>query len=242
MNRRRAAKIVLLHRGNSSVLDDWVDYIELRRNAYATFAVWGSKSGEHPKTGHRQWLGWDKTEGLKSPLAIKKAIDDVANFLSAPFEWDEFIPLIESIDWLTAAVVASTEGLEIPALPEVDDLLSQRSLRALGNVRIGAEWGYDMHQLELPFERWVRILCGESCEIQKPYIYEGERFTGTWSFNGEGRLEVTYDDAAVGWKGDLGELDFIDGPKVDDVDLARLTLSTAHPPQPMAFAPNSCVF
>jgi len=36
---------------------------------------------------------------------------------------------------------------------------------------------------------------------------------------------VGYDDGGVGWDGRLDGLDVIDGPKLDDVDLARLALS-----------------
>lgn len=228
MTRRRAASVVLLDAEDSSWLDDFVNRLDLRRNASATFAVWGNKFGENPETGRRGWLGWEKIEGLKSPLAIKRAIEDTAYFLSARFEWGDLIPLIGTIDWVTASVIASTEGLEIPALPEVDDLLSQRSLRALGKVKIGAEWGDEIHEFELSFERWVRVLGGESWETDKPYWHEGRRFTATWSFDGEGQLEVTYDDAGVGWEGPMAGLAVIEGPKLDDVDLARLALSSAN--------------
>ena len=165
------------------------------------------------------------TKGLKSPMAIYKAIEDEAEYLSVQVEWVDAIPLIASIDWLTAAVIASKVGFEIPALPDVEILLTQRSLRSLGRVTIGAEWGYDMHELSLPYERWVRVLKGETLSIEQPYWYEGQRFTGEWSFDGIGGLVVGYDDGGVGWDGKLGGLDVIEGPKLDEVDLARLALS-----------------
>ncbi len=222
---RRAAKVVLLHRDAFSMVDNWIDHIELRRGAYATFSVWGNKYGEDPTTGRRRWFDWDKTKGLKSPMAIYKAIEDEAEYLSVQVEWVDAIPLIASIDWLTAAVIASKVGFEIPALPDVEILLTQRSLRSLGRVTIGAEWGYDMHELSLPYERWVRVLKGETLSIEQPYWYEGQRFTGEWSFDGIGGLVVGYDDGGVGWDGKLGGLDVIEGPKLDEVDLARLALS-----------------
>lgn len=222
---RRAAKVVLLHREAFSMVDDWIDHIELRRDAHAKFAVWSNKYGEDPMTGRRRWFDWDKTKGLKSPMAIHKAIEDAAEYLSVQVEWVDAIPLIASVDWLTAAVIASSVGYEIPALPDVDVLLSQRSLRSIGRVTIGAEWGYDMHELTLPFERWVRILGGESWSIEEPYWYEGQRFIGEWSFDGTGGLVVGYHDGGVGWDGSLGSLDVIDGPKMDYVDLARIALA-----------------
>jgi len=222
---RRAAKVVLLHQSASSMVSDRIDHIELRRDAYAKFSVWGKRYGEDPTTGRRRWFEWNKTQGLKSPLAIYTAIKDEAEHLNVEMAWVDAIPLIASIDWLTAAVIARGVGLKIPALPDIEVLLTQRSLRSIGRVSIGAEWGYDMHELTLPFEEWVRILSGESCLIEIPYWYEGERFTGRWSFDGTGGLVVGYDDDGVGWDGDLDNLDVLEGPSVDNVDLARLALA-----------------
>lgn len=222
---RRSAKVVLLHRESFSMDDGSIDHIELRRNAFATFSVWRKKYGQDPMTGRQRWFDWGKTKGLKSSVAIKMAIDDAAELLSVTVEWEKIIPLIASIDWLIAAVIAKNGGHEIPTIPDVNVLLTQRSLRALGRVTIGAEWGYDMHELDFPLEHWIRILRGESWVIDKPYWYEGERFTGTWSFDGDGQLEVTYDDGGVGWQGHLTGLEVIEGPKLDNVDLAKLALS-----------------
>jgi hypothetical protein len=222
---RAAAKVVLLHREAFSMADDWIDHIELRRSTGATFAVWGNKYGENPSTGRRRWGDWDKVTGLKSPMAIYKAIEDAATFLNVDVEWVEAVRLIASIDWVTAAVIAKRRGYQIPELPDVDDLLLQRSLRVLGRVRIGAKWGYDLHELDFPLERWLRILKGEAWSVEKPYWYEGQRFKGEWSFDGEGSLYVGYDGGGQGWEGNLSGLDVIDGPTVDEVDLAKLALS-----------------
>ena len=222
---RRAAKVVVLHRDAFSMLDNWIDQIELRRDAYATFAVLGRKYCGDLITGRRRWFDWGKTKGYKSPTAIYKAIEDEAENLNVQVEWVDAVPLISSIDWLTAAVIASKFDFELPALPDVEILLAQRSLRSLGRVTIGADWGYDIHEISLPYERWVRVLRGETLFIEQPYWCEGQRFTGEWSFDGVGGLVVGYDDSGVGWNGRLCELDVIEGPKLDEVDLARLALS-----------------
>jgi len=226
---RVSAKVVLLHREAFSMVDDWIDHIELRRTAGANFAVWGNKYGENPMTGRRQWGEWEKVNGLKSPMAIFKAIEDMAEFLSVDVEWAKAIPLIASIDWLTAAVIAHQKGYEIPSLPEIDVLLNQRSLRPFGHVKIGAIWGYDMHEFDLPLERWIRVLNGDTWSAEKRYWYEGQRFKGNWSFDGLGSLSVGYGDGGQGWRGNLSGLDMIDGPKIDEVDLAKLTLSAVKP-------------
>ena len=224
---RRADKVVLLHREAYSMVDNWIDHIELRRNAHATFSVWGNKYGEDPTTGRQRWFDWEKSIGLKSPMAIHKAIEDMAEFLGVQIEWAEVIPLIAAIDWVTASVIATKVGNEIPVLPSLNVLLMQRSFRKTGRVTIGAEWGYDMHELSLPFERWLRILLGERYKTDKPYWYEAKRFTGWWSFDGVGGLVVSYDDGGVGWDGNVDGLDIIEGPKVDGIDLARLAMSAA---------------
>ena len=112
-----------MHREAFSMVDDWIDHIEIRRSAGANFAVWGNKYGENPMNGRRQWGEWEKVKGLKSPMAIFKAIEDMAEFLSVDVEWVDAIPLIATIDWLMAAVIANRKGFDIPALPDVDDLL-----------------------------------------------------------------------------------------------------------------------
>lgn len=82
---RRGDKVVLLHREAYSMVDHWIDHIELRRNAYATFAVWGNKHGEDPTTGRRRWFDWEKSKGLKSPMEIHKAIEDIVDAVAQAF-------------------------------------------------------------------------------------------------------------------------------------------------------------
>lgn len=43
---RRTAKVVLLHRDAFSMVGDWIDHIELRRDAHATLAVWGTSTAK----------------------------------------------------------------------------------------------------------------------------------------------------------------------------------------------------
>ena len=224
---RRSAKVVILHRDSFSMVDDWIDHIEVRRDANARFAVWGNKYGENPMTGSRRWGEWEKTKGLTSPISIYKAIEDLAMFLNVQVEWVDAIPLIASIDWLTAAVIAEKVGFEVPALPDVDTLITQRSLRTLGSATIGAEWGYGMHDLTLTYDRWIKVVQGKSVSIDKPYFYEGQRFIGTWVFGPNHELEVSYGDGGVGWTGKLGDLDLTIGPELDGVDIAKLALKAS---------------
>jgi hypothetical protein len=93
-------------------------------------------------------------------------------------------------------------------------------------------WGNDMHELQMSFERRVRILGGESWTGCQPYWYEGRRFTGCLAFDGRRGLEVTYDDGGVRWEGELHGMELITGPQMDGVDLARLSLTVARSMQP----------
>jgi hypothetical protein len=155
------------------------------------------------------------------------ALDSEAEFLGVTLDWPAVVPLIASVDWLIAAVIAKAARLSVPPLPSAETLLAQRPLRPLGRVKVGVIWGYEMHELQITFERWIRVLDGEALTVEEPYWHEGKRFTGCWAFDGRQGLVVTYDDGGVGWEGDLGGVDLIDGPKLDDVDLARLALSAA---------------
>lgn len=157
-------------------------------------------------------------------MQILEAVSEHAELLGVGFELESAVPLIASIDWLTAAVLASHAGLEVPRLPAADVLLEQRAMRPLGRVVVGVEWGNDMHELSLSLEQWIRILGGASWNADRPYLYEGDRFIGTWSFDGRRGLEVTYDDAGVGWDGEIDDIDLIEGPQVDGVDVARLAV------------------
>ena len=149
--------------------------------------------------------------------------------MGSEIEWLEAVPLIASVDWITAAVIAKLDGHHVPRLPQIVTLLEQRSLRGLGRVKISVEWGGDLHELQLPFERWIRILCGESWVTKETYWYEGERFIARWYFNERHGLEVTYDGGGVGWEGDLHGIDVIAGLQLDGVDLAMLALAAAPP-------------
>lgn len=221
---RRLAKINLLSEDSSSMMYEWTDVILLRRERNGTFSVHASQYGEDPDTGRRGWLGTEKTEGLNSPMKIWSAVEDAADFLSVYLEWEDVIPQIAKIDWLSAAVIAAKTEKEVPELPDVDVLLSQRSLRKLGRVTLGARRGDRTFQLVMPFERWCRIIKGLGHRTREHYWYDGVRFGGSWTFAGNGGLEIAFGDGGENWSGPLADLHVIDGPKVDGVDLAKLAL------------------
>lgn len=205
--------------------DSWTDRIELTRSAGCKFEVTGSKDLGAPTLEQPGNLPITHVDGITSPRALYRALNDAAMMLDVELEWVDAIPLIAQLDWVTAAVIANDTGHDIPTLPPFETVVSQRSLtsiRRMDKVTIGAEWGYDMHELAMPFEQWLRILGGEQHRVEKPYLYEGKRYLGDWRFDGQGGLVVGIDYEGEGWRGRLAGLSLIDGPKIDGVDLAKL--------------------
>ena len=163
--------------------------------------------------------------GLARPLAVRDAIQKLAGVFSGELPWAQLVRQIATLDWIIGAVIAAHAGCDIPPLPEEEALSRQNSSRELGKVRVGVEWGYEMHEIMVPFPDWVAILNGQWWSESEPYWYEGQQFIATWSFNGSGRLEVSYgDDGASGWEGRLRSADVIEGPQIDGIDVARLAL------------------
>ena len=81
-------------------------------------------------------------------------------------------------------------------------------------IIISVEWGYDSHTCPLSKSEWALICDGSKFNRSEPYLYEGQKYTAEWSFNSthRGSLLVTYDDAGVGFDGELSDADiFIDG-------------------------------
>ncbi|MFN5495574.1 MAG: hypothetical protein ACK5C3_03220 [bacterium] len=224
---RNSATVILLERDRFTMSDSWTDRIELTRSAGCKFEITGSKDLGAPTLEQPGNLPITHVDGITSPRALYRALNDAALMLDVELEWVDAIPLIAKLDWITAAVIAKDAGHEVPELPSFETLVSQRSLmslRRMGKVTIGAEWGNEMHELMMSFEQWLRILGGEDDLVERPYRYEGKRFMGVWSFDGNGRLEVGYDDGGQGWEGLLQDLELIDGPKLEDADLAKLAV------------------
>ena len=224
---RKSETVVLLEKHRFTMSDSWTDRIELTRRPGCKFRLIGSKHLGAPTLDQPGNIVITATDGITAPLLLLREIEEAASMLDVEFEWVDAIPLIAKLDWITAAVIANNTGHAIPELPSFGIIVSQRSLtsiRRMGRVTIGAEWGYDMHEITMSFGQWLQILGGTTELIEKPYFYEGQRFTGVWSFNGNGYLEVGYDDGGQGWEGRLESLELIDGPKLEGADLAKLAV------------------
>ena len=201
--------------------------LEFRRDRDGRFSVIASRADASGPLDGAGWREVRRTDGLSSPAEVRRSLAEAAEALGLTLDWTALVPRIADADWLIAAVLAQERGRPLPALPAFEVLLTQRprkALRALGDVTIGAEWGYDMHEISISFDRWLRIVAGNPDEIARSYRYEGERYKGEWRFDGHGALEVGYDDGGVGWTGSLEGLDLIDGPELDGVDIALLAV------------------
>lgn len=214
---RRSAQVVLVDSERFSMQSSWRDHLELRRDRRAQFSVHARKLIDG------KWNTWNSCKGLITPLQVMNAIDESADLLGVVVEYVEALPLIKCIDWVTAAVIAEKIGHDLPTPNEFAILTKQRSYRSFGKVTIGVEWGYDMHTISMPFERWLRVLGGELYIQSERYNYEGNVSKAQWRFNGR-QLEVTYDDGGTGWEGGLDILGLLVGPQVDEVDIAKLAI------------------
>lgn len=227
--RRTSGKVSLVYAERRPADGAAINHLELRRSSHGTLAVEGSRYEKDSARGRHRWSAIAKSKDLRTPMHVKAALDDAAIALGVDLSWTDAIHAVARLDWISAAVIATTMDLDLPRLPPTDVLLSQRSLRALDRVEVGVEWGGEMHSISLAFERWCRILGGEPFIIQEPYTYDGEQFIGDWKFNDQLELEVGYGDGAVGWAGGLVGVDLISGPIVDDIDVARAALLAARP-------------
>jgi hypothetical protein len=222
---RKSAPVILLNEHRCTMNDSWVNRIEVTRFPGCKFSVTGSKARGLPTLDHRGALPITRADDITSPRALYRALNDTVVMLDAELEWVDVIPLIARLDWITAAVIASDVGHDVPDLPSFKVLVSQRSLtsiRRMSKVTIGAEWGYDMHELTMSFEQWLRILGGQGHRVEKPYLYEGKRHLGVWMFDGKGGLVVGIDYEGEGWGGCLVDLELLEGPRVEDTDIAKL--------------------
>lgn len=226
--RQRGARVVVLQEENDNFCGAWIDRITVSRTTRGHFSVVSAK-GHLNRNGSSvsRWATWnDPIRGIKAPGDLAKALEDAGGAMGVEVEWDEVLEHLARVDWVAAAVIAAHRSAQIPALLSADQLLEQRSFRRFGKVTLSVEWGYDMHDLTLSFEQWIRILAGESFTKRSHYYYEGSRFTADWRFEParEDQLIVGYDDGGTGWIGSLSAIDVIEGPHLEGVDLALLAL------------------
>ena len=172
---------------------------------------------------------------ISSSEALRSALIAATDLIPVSIDWSIAVKQVAEVDWLLASVLAKRLGdplIEVPRLPAFEILRAQRTirgLRAIGAVAIEVEWGYEKHDVSVPFDRWLRALSGSALVAREPYIYDGERFVGEWEIEGT-HLRVGYGDGGVGWIGDLEGVDELSGPQLEGVDVAALTLMAAKRP------------
>lgn len=208
--------------------------VTLSFSARGVFSVTTKRVVPNPQKPGQYRKAQEKVGNLQNPSDVFRMLDATSVTIGAEFQWDNVLPKVAQLDWVTAAVVASQHGFDLPELPPIESLGRQRSL--LGDVCIAVEWGYEFHELTLSLDQWVRILLGEHYEEEDPYTYEGEDFTALWSFaaDRQDQLSVTYDDGGEGWSGFFNEIEIIEGPNLEGVDLGRLALAASEHTQPPA--------
>lgn len=217
---------------NSMLSSSWVDRIRVSRTRRGVFRVVADKRGVGVEGGtDNRWEEIDAVKDVKTPAQLRDALVRCAESLAVELDWERVICKVVDLAWLSAAVMGKLQERELPTLPSLPKLRSQRALRPLGKVRLAVEWGYDLHEVEMSLEQWVRVLHGQSHDISEPYHYEGERFTANWSFDKnrlhEHELYVTYDGGGEGWMGDFDDILIVEGLTLHGVDLAKLCLEAS---------------
>jgi hypothetical protein len=229
--RRRAASVVLVGEEGDNMTGNWIDQVSLRRDSRGRFTALAKKFCEdHMGQGRKRWIEIDRVADLKVPSQIATGLDRCAETIGVDLAWFEAVDELANLDWVVAAVVASQRGEDIPRLPALEVLVSQRSLRAFGRVQVSAEWGYDLHEVWLLMETWFRILGGEVVVVHAPYRYEGQACQAIWRFdvNAKEQLDIGIDDGGTGWAGDLDSITVLKGPNIEGVDIAKVALAASH--------------
>lgn len=183
--------------------------------------------GDHEPSGMARRSPAAEQLTTDSPLELRDRLHEALHRRGAATPWCTVLPELATTDWVAAAVISSSLGMRPPSLPTASQLGRQRSLRSLGNIELGVEWGYDLHELRMTLGSWVRILNGSERIVRRSYLYEGERCVADWRFRAGHTLEVTYDDDGVGWEAELTALDSLSGATIDRVSLARAALEAA---------------
>ena len=217
---RRTVSVVVLEQEADNFVSAWIDRMSVERRGWGDFSVVTRKQifGRGPSRVTRR-------EGnIRGPDALVATLSAYAAELDAELDWTKVVRGVAALDWATAAVIAKRRGLRVPRLPAPKVLLTQRSRRWLGVVRLGAEWYYEVHDLHVPFLSWVRILRGAHLEFGTHYWGDGERFGASWRFNyirdEPGSFVVDNSGGGSCCCDPFRSLDVISGRELDGVDLA----------------------
>jgi hypothetical protein len=221
--------VLIFARDSSEVAEGVGLDVAISRTSGGRFQVITRRFAWQPIDSGNKPLMQEKTRKIKDPGDLYQALESAEQSAGTKFNWGQVFLKLAELDWVMAAAIAVSHGFEPPPLPTLEALMQQRSLKGLGDVTIGVEWGYEYHDLTISFEQWIELLNGEIIEIETDYDYEGESFTAVWVFDAHNRdqLRVTYDGGAEGWTGSLQEVGSLEGPLVYGIDLVSVTLNAS---------------
>lgn len=209
--------------------DSWTDRITVTRSSRRHFSVSAQKYCADPKrSDHSRWETWNHEEQVTTIDRLITAVLFATEYLSVELDAAFVVKALATIDWLSAAVLATEWSVEFPPLPKGGELRQQRALRGLGKVSVWVDWHYDLHEVRMPYERWLRLLNGESLTLRTTEYADGERASAYWQFSNS-ELSVEYHGGGQHWRGTLSALDELKGPMVRGVDLAKMALCGAGP-------------
>ncbi|MES1976712.1 MAG: hypothetical protein V4451_01665 [Pseudomonadota bacterium] len=224
----RSESIVIHEQWRSTMASDWTDAVVVTRSRNGQFSIFCRKHGDFSeRVGDRRWSTVARMKGLRTSAELKSALEDSQQILEITLNWKQTINGLAALDWVAAAALAPLVDTEIPELPKISVLEKQGGIRNSDSVRISVEWGYEVHSLELPIERWLRVCAGKVSYARSRGYYDGTSFWNHWTFRigQKNSLTVTYgEDGCTGYEGSIDDA-LLEGPKPNGVDLARLALT-----------------
>jgi len=180
------------------------------------------------KPARSRWETAREISGILDLAQLAAALGECARAVGLELDWERLAAKLGEADWILAVVLAKRLELPTPPLPSVYRLSRQQPLKHLRKVAFSVGWGYEDHDLELGFGRWLRVLKGEACCKSSLYSYEGAWFCADWRFDVEeqDQLYVGYDDGGEGWSGSFAAIEYLKGPEVAGIDLAAAALAS----------------
>ncbi len=221
---------VIHHQWRSTMASDWTDAVVVTRTLLNGLSVFCRKHGDlSERAGDRRWFTVARSRGLKTSTALKTALTEAEEILDISLDWEWVVARLAALDWLAAAALAPLVGMNIPTLPKPSVLERQGIIQKKDTVKLSIEWGYEVHSLEMPMERWLRLCDGKVSSARSRGFYEGCSFWNYWTFRlgEEDSLTVTYgEDGGTSYEGPI-EHATLHGPKPQGIHVAEVALTQA---------------
>jgi hypothetical protein len=208
---------------NIGSLNRYAPKLTIRRSLKKEFTV-------EVRSSHQPELMWPliKHAPIKNPNQLWEVILTCKNDCGLEFGYQDIINQLAKLDWIVAAVLAKKIGVTVPRVPTLKLFQTQHSLRSILGVSIAVSWNYEWHYIKLSFEKWIRLLNGETQFKSSRYGADGQILTAHWRLNVNATSQIFVPTC---WEGSFRSANSLKGPMVDSYDLAILTLESLELPE-----------